>query len=314
MDFDIDGGHKKVPLQHFTFSPDIKNFWIKQDSFHGFTRTKVIGNVIVHSCDKASNISAHFNIEATDDELRSQVSIIPKEDGIQFKLNPFSLAKQTVNATIWIVIPKASDYELEDLRISTVQLNVWLKDSLTTKINSTYVSSVDGDINALGKSTDGKGLNVNNLKAKTVSSDISGEFPLHHALALETTSGKIDAAVNSADLEEETAWLKTKSVSGSTNIKFISNLHPRPLYSSHHSVSGDLSVEYPEDWQGGLKIETTSGHIDVEGKGTEIVKKEKDIVGKFWKVIKGDGKSKGFLGTVSGKIRILIGEVEDEEE
>lgn len=300
-----------APLLDYTFPPDIKNFWLKQESSHVFTRTEVVGNVIVHSCEKASNISAHFKFDVSDDNLLKSLTIEPKVDGILVKLDPFSLVKQKVNATVYLIIPKNKDYKLDSLRIGTIELNVWLKDTVTTPINSAYISTVSGSATTFGKGDNV--LDINNMKVQTVSGNITGEFPLHHALALETTSGDIIAEINSKPLHEKKAWFKTSSVSGPTSAKFVSHLHPRPLYSKHSSVSGDIKVYYPEDWQGGLKLKTTSGHIDVKGKGTEIVKKEKDIVGKFWKVIKGEGKSKGYIGTVSGKIGVYIGELDDKE-
>jgi len=261
--------------------------------------------VIVHSCDKAENISAHFKFDVSDDSLLDEISIEPKRDGIVFKLDPFSIVKETVNATIYIIIPKKTDYKLTGLRIGTIELNVWLKDSFTTPVNSTFISTVSGSTTALGK--DDNLLDITNLRITSVSGNINGQFPLQHALDLETTSGDIDVEINSEKLPEKTAWFKTGSVGGNTIAKFISNLHPRPLYSKHNSVSGNIDVYYPKDWQGGLKLKTTSGEIDVEGDGTKVVKKEKNIVGKLWKVIKGDGKSKGFIGTVSVKIGVYIG-------
>jgi len=313
MDYDLSdpkdtGGS---PLQNFTFPADIKNFWLKQESFHGFTRTKVVGNVVVHSCEKAENISAHFKFQVSDDEIRKSISIEPKNNGILFKLDPFSVVKQTVNATIYLIIPKNKDYSLNRLQIGTVELDVWLKETLTTSINSTHISTTSGSTTALGKGDNL--LDINNLKVSSVSGDIKGEFPLHHALALETTSGHITADISSKRLVEQKALFKTSAVSGATTAKFITDLQPRPLYSKHTSVSGDVKVYYPKDWQGGLKLKTASGHIDVEGEGTKVVRKEKDAVGKLWKVIKGDGKSKGYIATVSGKIGVYIGTLKNDD-
>ncbi|KAF3936197.1 hypothetical protein ABW19_dt0203770 [Dactylella cylindrospora] len=308
LDSETDPAMSDIPLQHYTFSRDLKSFWLRQDSFHGITRTEVVGNVIVHSCEKASNISAHFKFEVSDDSLLDKIEVIPRNDGILFKLDPFSIVQQTVNATIWLVIPKGGKYDLDGLRIGTTQLNIWLKDTFTTPVNSSYISSVSGSVTSFGRAAKDTGLEINNLEVSTVSGEIRGEYPLNHALSLGSTSGDIDAEIASAFLEEEKAWFKTGTVSGSTTARFVSDLHTRPLYSKHNSVSGDVTLYYPEDWQGGLKLETTSGNIDVEGKGTTIVKKEKDIVGKYWKVLKGDGKSRGFIGTVSGAIKVIIGD------
>lgn len=313
MDKNFSADDDETPIEHYTFPSDLKSFWIKQDSFLGPTRTQVTGNLIVHSCSKAKNISAHFKFELSDPSLRSSIVVEPHEDGILFKLDPFSLLRKTVNATIFLVIPKGDDYSLDSLRVGTVELPIRIKDTVTTKIDTSEFSTVSAPIASYGKAKDEKGLDIHSLKLKTVSGNIKGEFPLNHALDLETTSGDIIVDIVSSDLPEEIGWLKTSTVSGVHDITFVSKLNPRPLYSTHHSVSGEIGITYPEDWQGGLKLKTTSGHIDVEGKGTEVVKKKTDPVGRFWKVVKGEGKSKGSISTVSGKIDLLIGEKEDDE-
>jgi DUF4097 and DUF4098 domain-containing protein YvlB len=304
----------KVPVEHYTFPSSLKNFYIKQESFHKPSRIQIVGNLIVHSCDKASNISAHFKFEVSDSRLRQDLMIQPAKDGIVFKLDPFSpVSTGKVNATVFLVIPNMKDYKLDSLDVSTIQLPIWIKNSFTTTINATTFSTVAGTITSYGKSSDKNALDINNLRLRTVSGNIAGEFPLNNALAMETTNGKIVASVVSSDLPEHIGWLKTSSVNGDHKIKFIGQLHPRPMYSKHKSVSGDISVVYPEDWQGGLKLKTTSGHIEVNGKGTKVVKKDKGLVGRFWKVIKGEGKSRGSIATVGGKIDVFIGD-EDEKE
>ncbi|KAK6362293.1 hypothetical protein TWF730_005989 [Orbilia blumenaviensis] len=315
IDFVAENPTKKVPVEHFTFDASLKNFYIKQESFHKPSRVHVVGNLIVHACDKADNISAHFKFEVSDSSLRKELVIQPAKDGISFKLDPFSpVSTGKVNATVFLVIPKKKDYDLDTLRVSTIQLPIWIKNSFTTKVNTTSFSTVSGTITSFGKSSDENALDINNLRVHTVSGNIAGEFPLNHALDLETTNGDIVADIVSSDLREQIGWLKTSSVKGDHKIKFASRLNPRPLYSKHKSVSGDISVLYPEDWQGGLKLKTTSGHIEVDGKGTKVVKKDKSLVGRFWKVIKGDGKSRGSIATVSGKIDVFVGEKDDKED
>lgn len=304
----------KLPVEHYTFPASLKNFYIKQESFHTPSRLQVVGNFIVHACDKASNISAHFQIEVSDPSIRKDLLIQPTKDGIIFKLDPFSpLTTGKVNATVFLVIPTKKDYKLDSLHVNTIQLPIWIKNTFTTTINSTSFSTVDGTITSFGKSADKNALDINNLRLHTVSGNIAGEFPLNNALALETTNGDIVADIVSSDIPEHIGWFKTSSVSGDHKIKFVSQLNPRPLYSKHKSVSGDISVLYPEDWQGWFKLKSTSGHIVVGGKGTKIVKKNKGLVGRFWKVVKGSGKSSGSIATVSGKIDVFIGEEDDEE-
>lgn len=310
----IEDPERKVPREHYTFPRSLKTFYIKQESFHKPSRIQVVGNMIVHASDKAENISAYFKFDVSDSRLRREIVIQPERDGIVFKLDPFSpVSTGKINATVTLVIPKMNDYKLDTLRVNTIQLPIWIKDSFTTRINATSFSTVAGKITAFGKSSDKTMMDINNLRMHTVNGHIAGEFPLNHALALETTNGRIDANIVSCDLPEKIGWLKTSSVNGDHKIKFIGRLHPRPMYSKHMSVSGDISVVYPEDWQGGLKLKSTSGHIEVDGKGTKVVRKDKSSTGRFWKVIKGDGKSRGSIATVSGKIDVFVGE-EDEKE
>lgn len=308
------GDGSGATYEHYTFPADLKSFWLKQESFTRLlptpTRTQVVGKVIVHSCPKAENISTYFRLSFSEPWLRESILIEPHSDGILFKLDPYSSTHAKVNATVLVVVPKSDEYSLDRLSAGTIQLPILLKDTFTTHINATSLDTISGNVFAFGKAADKKALDIANLHVGTVSGSIDGEFPLIHAVDLESTSGTITASIVSANLEEQIGYIKTSTVSGDHAISFLGKLNPRPLYSTHNSVSGNIDVKYPEDWQGGLKLKTTSGHINVRGKGTKVVKKDKDIVGRFWKVIKGDGKSKGSLGSISGTIDVLIGKDE----
>ncbi|KAK6542856.1 hypothetical protein TWF694_006795 [Orbilia ellipsospora] len=307
----------ETPYQHYDFPSNLKTFYIRQESFTGLSRVQIVGNLIVHSCDKAENISAHFKFELSDEDLRPRLAVEPHDDGIVFKLDPFTLVRETVNATIFLILPVGKvhdkDYSLEELTVSTIQLPIWIKDTVTTQMDKAEFSTVAGSVVNYGTSKDKKALDINNIRVHTVSGNIAGEFPLNNAVDLETTNGDIAADIVPSDLREQIGYLKTSTVNGNHMINFISKLNPRPLYSTHNSVNGDVEVTYPEDWQGGLKLKTTSGHIKVAGKGTKVEKKDEGPVGRFWKVVKGEGKSKGSVNTISGKIDILIGEEEDKE-
>src|SRR5947209_1088308 len=76
---------ESAPLMHYFFDPKLKHFWIEQGSQTSLpTLIDVYGKVVVTSCSKASNISVHFKISASDDKLINQVTISPKRDGIWF--------------------------------------------------------------------------------------------------------------------------------------------------------------------------------------------------------------------------------------
>ncbi|KAF3915591.1 hypothetical protein ABW21_db0207035 [Orbilia brochopaga] len=296
-----------VPPEYYSFSPDLKSFWLRQESILTIpTKTQVVGKVIVHACPKAANISAYVSFVLSDPSLRNGIIVDPRDDGIIFKLNPFSVKDQTVNATIVLVVPKSDSYSLDYFSAHTIQLPIYLKETFTTAVNTTRLASVSGNIFSFGKAADNTALNVNNVQITSVSGSINGEYPLYHALDLASTYGTITASVVSANLKEQTGFIKTNSVSGNTNINFLGKLNPRPLISKHTSVTGDINVTYPSDWQGGLQLTTTSGKITVHGKGTKVVQKKHK--GSFWRIIKGNGKSKGTFSSVSGKINVLVGQ------
>jgi len=311
--YEVNSGHSGQWVEMlagigYDYADGADNFWIKQGTQSSFpTLTEVYGKVVVASCSKASNISVHFKIAASDDRLAKKVTITPKHDGIWFAADIASLVRQHINVTAFVVIPHSHKYSLNKLRLSTHELDIHFAPSFTTAINSTYASTVSGSIRAHG--TGSNVLDSKHLLARSTIGNISGEYPLEYDLALETTSGNINVTVNSERLKETIGHFRTMTLSGNTTAEFSSHLHPRPLYSKHKSVSGSVHLYYPVDWQGGLTIETTSGEIDVYGEGTMVVRKEKGVTGKLWEVVKGYGKSKGSISTVSGAIDVGIGKI-----
>ncbi|KAJ6264050.1 hypothetical protein Dda_0190 [Drechslerella dactyloides] len=269
-----------VLLKHFTFSPEINTFSLIQESFRASpSQTRVVGNLIVRSCDRVSNISAHFLFSNPDTSLLRSIELEENKNGLIFRANPPSPSKQTVNATIYVLIP--SNSKLEDLKIGTIQLPIRFMDYSAQKVGRTQLSTISGNI--------------------------YGEFPLNNALNFNTTSGNITAGIHSpSDLRDGTTLLESHTISGETKVLFITQLGQRVLNSRYESISGGVDITYPEDWQGDLDLETMSGKIEVKGDGIQS-EKENQVVGSRLKARKGVGKSSGVLNTISGDIDFRIG-------
>jgi len=301
------------PKQRFTFPADLTDFKVKQDSQSTLpTRTNVYGKVVVASCSKADNISVSFDIHVSDDSLLEKIKIEPRNNGIVFSGDVMSLVKQSVNITAFVIVPSSKDFKLKTFQIETRELDIKLAPNFNTVVNGTYFETISGNISSYGHhSTDV--LMSPYLAAKSVSGSIFGRYGLGNSLSLETGSGMIAVNVTSAPFNEVEARFKTNTVSGGNYVTFAGALNPRPLISSHKSVSGNVKVHYPEDWQGKAKLASTTGDISVMGEGTKIVKKENGATGRLYKAIKGSGTSRAFFGTVSGDIVLAVGAIEKEE-
>jgi len=59
-----------------------------------------------------------------------------------------------------------------------------------------------------------------------------------------------------------------------------------------------------------MKISSTSGDFKVISKHAEIIKKKKGLVGKLWKIVKGQGVSRAKIQTVGGNVKASIGDEE----
>ncbi|KAF3916915.1 hypothetical protein ABW21_db0204877 [Orbilia brochopaga] len=269
-----------VLLKHYTFAPEITTFSVIQESFRASSsQTRVVGNLIVRPCDKISTISAHFLFSNPDTSLIRSIELEENKNGLIFRANPPSTSKQTVNATIYVLVP--SNSKLEDLKISTIELPIRAIDYSAQKVGRSQLSTISGDI--------------------------YGEFPLNNALNFSTTSGNITAGVHSpSDLRDGTTSLESHTISGEIKVAFITQLGQRVLNSIYQSISGDIDITYPEDWQGNLDLETMSGKIEAKGDGIQSSQENK-VVGSRWKATKGVGKSSGSLNTVSGDIEFQIG-------
>ncbi|CAK7567836.1 MAG: hypothetical protein SEPTF4163_005806 [Sporothrix epigloea] len=173
-----------------------------------------------------------------------------------------------------------------------------------------HIASVSGSVSvavrAKGEEKDNGDLA--DLRIETVSGSIGFEevkadeqdnSPRPHRLTLSTKSGTVHGSGSFAELghvssisgnvavaltprklavdsssDDERAKLDLSTVSGKTDVYLLKEAHNEPidfLDSSHHAVSGAISLHYPASWVGDIHMETLSGKLVAEGKDVHVV-------------------------------------------
>lgn len=80
-------------------------------------------------------------------------------------------------------------------------------------------------------------------------------------------------------------------------------------HSAHTSISGKVSANYSDAWQGSVAALTLTGELSYRGK--DLVMKRWDAVNKRLRGYKGEGNSVLVVSTLSGDQDVLIGEEDD---
>lgn len=160
------------------------------------------------------------------------------------------------------------------------------------------------------------------------SSSIKGNYILGSSARFETNSGGLDLRILPFSTAEAST-LRTSSGSGHTTLELLSPytaaeaLTGRPgvldhVTSSHKSHSGSLHLTYPDEWEGVVDGESSSGSIRVRGEDVEILLDEDfgrgiPRAGRGAKALKhvtarkGYGESRLGFSTTSGSVDVLVG-------
>ena len=147
----------------------------------------------------------------------------------------------------------------------------------------------------------------------SISSDNGGiESTLLHGLrtSIHSINGHIRTDLYPYGHNNSRTDIDMHSSSGNTEITLHSSLsHPavplKKLYSKYHTVSGNLRLWYPAQWQGMVEGTTSSGSVRLDWKGLKVVKDEK----KGWakrniEAVRGDGEGKLIFSQVSGIVEL----------
>lgn len=85
----------------------------------------------------------------------------------------------------------------------------------------------------------------------------------------------------------------------------------RNLRSLHESKSSDVSIHYPQAWEGTLLAKTFSGSVSADGDGLEIIRQRKGYASTEVLARKGvDSDDQGCyvdMSAISGSLHFLVG-------
>jgi len=293
------------PKLDYEFGKSLEHFKVKQGSLSVIpSLVDVIGKVVVSESDN-DHISVHFDITASDDSLLDKIKIEATREGIEFAGDAVVLIKQTLNFTVGVNVPKGKGHKMHDFTVETSGLDIELAPSFNAMINNTHLSTTTGNIKSYG-SKDKDVVYSPHFYAKSTSGDITGRFPLGFKTVLETTGGSIHANLTSASFFKDRAHVYTTTTTGDNQV-ILKNDIGRSVSAYHRSVSGTVSLRYPEDVQGSIAGKSTTGDIDIVGNSIKVIKRENGNTSRLLKAIKGDGDSKIRMSSVSGKLEAIVG-------
>jgi hypothetical protein len=141
---------------------------------------------------------------------------------------------------------------------------------------------------------------------------INGRYIHGSQTSLESQSASIDVSLLPYSADDYPSTLHTKSNSGSQKIDLLSPYdNPgssiKRLSSTHSVSSGQLVLSYPDEWEGKLSGQTSSGSLNLRGNDLEIIEQGSRGGGKYVVAKKGDGESVMKFNTQSGSVDANIG-------
>ncbi|PPJ59616.1 hypothetical protein CBER1_01205 [Cercospora berteroae] len=157
-------------------------------------------------------------------------------------------------------------------------------------------------------------------RIETSSGSITGDFILGMLNSFHTQSGTVRATLLPIYDSTEVSFLHTDTKSASQTLTILPPYafpgnSIAQLRSDHKffSTSGTLRLQYPDEWEGDIYGDTTSGSVSIRGKDVEF-SSELDGAGSWpWgrhiQARKGNGKGRLKFTTVSGSVDLRMGEL-----
>lgn len=152
-------------------------------------------------------------------------------------------------------------------------------------------------------------------RVESSSSSVSGTYIHGSTTIFQTNSGSIHADVLPYYAKpDEASTLRTETSSGTTNLCLLPPFKQAGsaisrLHSHHLSTSGSINLAYPQEWEGTIEGETTSGSINLKGKDVHTYYDgAKSAYGKRLVARKGHGNSKLGFRSYSGSVTLKVGD------
>lgn len=150
------------------------------------------------------------------------------------------------------------------------------------------------------------------VKVATTSGTVKGNFIMGSSAALSSFSGIIEATILPTWADKWASVLRTVDSSGRIAVQLLSPYFDagkpiKRLRSTHSTVSGQLKVVYPTEWEGTIDASTLTGIVQIRGDGLrdglvgqdgkEFQIEGQDESGFEDESVDGEGGSPGWRGT-----------------
>ncbi|KAF2649345.1 hypothetical protein K491DRAFT_683928 [Lophiostoma macrostomum CBS 122681] len=148
----------------------------------------------------------------------------------------------------------------------------------------------------------------------TKAGSVGGELIHGSKTTLSSLSGSITADVLPLGFGDETSTLETSTRAGLTEVTVQppykkAEAGMSKLVSSHKSISGNINLTYPQEWEGRVDGSSVIGEIHLEGKDLELLEEVKDPGSFRVAAKKGEGKSRMDFETVDGACDVRVGKL-----
>lgn len=207
--------------------------------------------------------------------LLDLLSVVTKSGSVNINIDPKEKAKDGPSAAMFYANTMSGS-----IRVDTERKNIPQRDYIVS-INST-AGSIDGTF-IHGSKTEmtsvAGGINVDLLPYT------SGESS--SIISTRTTDGESDVKIRAPYKTPGTAMSK--------------------LLSTHTSISGQIKLNYPQEWEGHLEGQSVSGMLHVKGKDLELIRQDEKPGLNRVEAKKGNGGSTMVFNTLNGECTVLVG-------
>lgn len=150
------------------------------------------------------------------------------------------------------------------------------------------------------------------LDVKVRSASVSGVYIHGTNTNIESVSGSITADITPWMATDGPSKLTTHSISGATFLRVLSPLSSQVglnhLESRHEVKSGSLHMYYPQEWEGTIHGEATTGSLVLKGRDVQVIKDDRNGPTRRVLARKGNGQNHLNCYTTSGSIDLIIGD------
>ncbi|CAF1544885.1 unnamed protein product [Adineta ricciae] len=157
---------------------------------------------------------------------------------------------------------------------------------------------IEGFYNQLNSVRD----NPNNaIILRSMNDSINGTYDLIGSFSANTMFGDINVTLRINESTLSYVQISTLTISGKTRISIIGSMNSIVMSSMHESNSGNIRIQYPENWNGFIQWHTINGNINIDNNINLIENQRNSFEG-----IRGNGHNVINIKTLSGNGKLTF--------